>query len=42
MFSERNSEAMNVPENEAFGSINQDDYDTWTGEASLGRRATGG
>ncbi len=35
MFSERNSEALNAPENEAFGSIIQDDYDTWVGEAAL-------
>ena len=41
MFSERDSEAMNDPENEAFGSINQDDYDTWTGEASLVRWGDG-
>ncbi len=37
MFSERNSEAMNAPDNEAFGSVNQDDYDAWVGEAALVR-----
>ena len=35
MFSERNSEAMNAADNGAFGSVNQDDYDTWVGEAAL-------
>lgn len=35
MFSERNSEAMNAEENTDWGSINQDDYDTWVGEAAL-------
>lgn len=41
MFSERNSEAMNDPENEAFGSVGQDDYDTWAGEAVLVRWGDG-
>ena len=35
MFSERNSEALNAPDNAEFGSVNQDDYDTWVGEAAL-------
>src|SRR5438270_4000478 len=35
MFSERNSEALNAPDNPEYGSINQDDYDTWPGEAAL-------
>jgi len=35
MFSERNCEALDAPDNSAFGSINQDDYDTWVGEAAL-------
>ncbi len=35
MFSERNSEAMNAPDNEAFGAVGQDDYDTWVGEGAL-------
>lgn len=35
MFSERNSEAMNAADNSEFGSVNQDDYDTWVGEAAL-------
>ncbi len=35
MFSERNSEAMNAEDNEAFGSVGQDDYDSWVGEPAL-------
>jgi len=35
MFSERNSEAMNAEDNEEYGSVAQDDYDTWVGEAAL-------
>jgi len=35
MFSERNSEAMDAPDNAQFGSVNQDDYDTWVGEPAL-------
>jgi prepilin-type N-terminal cleavage/methylation domain-containing protein/prepilin-type processing-associated H-X9-DG protein len=35
MFSERNCEALDAPDNSEFGSINQDDYDTWVGEAAL-------
>jgi prepilin-type processing-associated H-X9-DG protein len=35
MFSERNSEAMNAPDNGDYGNITQDDYDTWVGEAAL-------
>lgn len=41
LFSERNSEAMNAPDNNEFGSIGQDDYDTWGGEASLVRWGEG-
>jgi len=41
MFSPRNSEAMNAPDNGEYGSINQDDYDTWTGEAALVRWGEG-
>ncbi len=37
MFSERNSEALNAPDNPDFGAIMQDDYDTWVGEAALVR-----
>lgn len=37
MFSERNSEAMNAEDNEAFGAVGQDDYDSWVGEAALVR-----
>jgi prepilin-type N-terminal cleavage/methylation domain-containing protein/prepilin-type processing-associated H-X9-DG protein len=35
MFSERNSEALDAPDNAEFGSVNQDDYDTWVGEPAL-------
>jgi prepilin-type N-terminal cleavage/methylation domain-containing protein/prepilin-type processing-associated H-X9-DG protein len=35
MFSERNSEALDAPDNDEFGAISQDDYDTWVGEAAL-------
>jgi prepilin-type processing-associated H-X9-DG protein len=35
MFSERNSEAMNAGDNSEYGSVAQDDYDTWVGEAAL-------
>jgi prepilin-type N-terminal cleavage/methylation domain-containing protein/prepilin-type processing-associated H-X9-DG protein len=35
MFSERNSEALDAPDNAEFGSVNQNDYDTWVGEAAL-------
>jgi prepilin-type processing-associated H-X9-DG protein len=35
MFSERNCEALDAPDNAQFGSVNQDDYDTWVGEAAL-------
>jgi prepilin-type N-terminal cleavage/methylation domain-containing protein/prepilin-type processing-associated H-X9-DG protein len=41
MFSERNSEAMNAPDNSEYGSVNQDDYDTWVGEAALVRWGSG-
>jgi prepilin-type processing-associated H-X9-DG protein len=37
MFSERNSEALNAEDNDEFGSVGQDDYDTWAGEAALVR-----
>jgi prepilin-type N-terminal cleavage/methylation domain-containing protein/prepilin-type processing-associated H-X9-DG protein len=35
MFSERNSEALDATDNAEYGSVNQDDYDTWVGEAAL-------
>jgi prepilin-type N-terminal cleavage/methylation domain-containing protein/prepilin-type processing-associated H-X9-DG protein len=35
MFSERNSEALNASDNNAFGNVAQDDYDTWVGESAL-------
>ena len=35
MFSERNSEALNAADNTEYGSVVQDDYDTWVGEAAL-------
>lgn len=41
MFSERNSEALNDPANDDWGSANQDDYDTWAGESLLVRNGTG-
>lgn len=41
MFSERNSEAMNAEDNAEYGSVAQDDYDTWVGEAALVRWGDG-
>jgi len=41
LFSERNSEALNAADNSAFGSVTQDDYDTWAGEAALVRWGNG-
>jgi prepilin-type processing-associated H-X9-DG protein len=41
MFSERNSEAMNAADNGEYGSVAQDDYDTWVGEAALVRWGSG-
>lgn len=41
LFSERNSEAMDAPDNAEFGSPEQDDYDTWAGEAALMRWGEG-
>ncbi|MFZ4572894.1 MAG: type II secretion system protein [Phycisphaerales bacterium] len=41
MFSERNSEAMNAEDNEAYGSVSQDDYDAWVGESALVRWGEG-
>ncbi|MCC6425241.1 MAG: prepilin-type N-terminal cleavage/methylation domain-containing protein [Phycisphaerales bacterium] len=41
MFSERNSEAMNAKDNDEFGAIGQDDYDTWVGESALVRWGEG-
>jgi len=41
MFSERNSEALNAPDNTDYGSIIQDDYDTWVGEAAMVRWGAG-
>ncbi len=35
MFSERNSEALDAADNLEYGNVNQDDYDTWVGEAAL-------
>jgi len=35
MFSERNCEALDAPDNSQYGSVEQDDYDTWVGEAAL-------
>ncbi len=41
MFSERNSEALNAADNPEYGSVEQDDYDTWGGEAQLVHWGTG-
>jgi prepilin-type processing-associated H-X9-DG protein/prepilin-type N-terminal cleavage/methylation domain-containing protein len=41
LFSERNSEAMNQTDNGEYGSIAQDDYDTWAGEQTLVRWGAG-
>lgn len=41
LFSERNSTALNDPNNTAFGYVPQDDYDTWAGEAALVRWGSG-
>ncbi len=41
MFSERNSEALDAPDNPEYGYIEQDDYDTWGGEAQLGQWGAG-
>jgi len=41
MFSERNSEALDAADNTQYGSITQDDYDTWVGEAALVRWGAG-
>ncbi len=41
MFSERNSEALDSPENPEFGNVGQDDYDAWVGESALVRWGSG-
>jgi prepilin-type N-terminal cleavage/methylation domain-containing protein/prepilin-type processing-associated H-X9-DG protein len=41
MFSERNSEALDAPDNPEYGGVEQDDYDTWVGEAALVRWGAG-
>ena len=41
MFSERNSEALDAAANGDYGNVNQDDYDTWVGEAALVRWGSG-
>ena len=35
MFSERNSEALDAPDNPEYGYVEQDDYDSWGGESQL-------
>jgi prepilin-type N-terminal cleavage/methylation domain-containing protein/prepilin-type processing-associated H-X9-DG protein len=35
MFSERNSEALDSPDNGQYGNVGQDDYDAWVGESAL-------
>ena len=37
MFSERNSAGLDDPNNDDYGYVPQDDYDTWAGEAALVR-----
>ena len=34
-------EALDAPDNTAYGSVIQDDYDTWVGEAALVQWGTG-
>jgi len=41
LFSERNSEALNSADNDAYGNVGQDDYDTWVGEPALVRWGAG-
>jgi prepilin-type N-terminal cleavage/methylation domain-containing protein/prepilin-type processing-associated H-X9-DG protein len=41
VFSERNSVALDDPNNADFGYVPQDDYDTWAGEAALVRWGSG-
>jgi len=41
MFSERNSEALNASDNSEYGSVRQDDYDTWVGEGALAKWGAG-
>jgi prepilin-type N-terminal cleavage/methylation domain-containing protein/prepilin-type processing-associated H-X9-DG protein len=41
MFSERNSEALDAADNADYGAVDQDDYDTWVGEAALVRWGSG-
>jgi prepilin-type N-terminal cleavage/methylation domain-containing protein/prepilin-type processing-associated H-X9-DG protein len=41
LFSERNSEALNAPDNDTYGNTEQDDYDTWVGEPALVRWGNG-
>ena len=41
MFSERNSEALDAPDNSEYGNVGQDDYDTWVGESALVQWGTG-
>lgn len=35
LFSERNSEALDAPDNGDYGNVGQDDYDAWVGESAL-------
>jgi len=41
LFSERNSEALNAGDNDDYGNVGQDDYDTWVGEGALVRWGSG-
>src|SRR2546423_369915 len=41
MFSERNSRALDSPQNSDYGNVGQDDYDAWVGESALVRWGSG-
>jgi len=41
MFAERNSEALDALDNNAYGNVGQDDYDAWVGESALVRWGSG-
>ena len=41
MFSERNSEALDSPNNPEYGNVGQDDYDAWAGESALVQWSSG-
>lgn len=41
LFSERNSEGLDAPDNGDYGNVGQDDYDAWVGESALVQWGTG-